>query len=365
MLPDDPKKWPNDPFELLGVEQDASEKEVKRAFFRLAKQFKPDQHPVEFQKIHDAYDLAKRMQSFPGQLAPRADDIGNDSLISSGRILEEIDQFKIPPARKRASETQDDWSTVSQPKGSASHGLDPAKLFWRYLSDGKFDEASLVTQNIENKLDQDAAEFSQYYIDRISDRRFGPAEAAKRLEHLLKYSVHPNYGYAALHFLTNELQCNPQLGEHAVITEYIENTTAFDRAAAVAKIRWQAIGAENPIRVVDDMRLLARNSKDHPAHWDQLLADAMEYTVWSWTPNCQNFNDEAWQMLSENQDGLADTVELLKLAAEQCHTPFPAWGKNEIGRLIPLARIGFPRWMAKDWQGICLLYTSPSPRDRG
>jgi hypothetical protein len=47
-LPDDPRRWPGDPFELLGVARGAVEIEIKRAYTRLIRRFKPEHHPEEF-----------------------------------------------------------------------------------------------------------------------------------------------------------------------------------------------------------------------------------------------------------------------------------------------------------------------------
>ena len=54
-LPEDPSRWPNDPFELLNLERSVDARTAKRAYFKLIRRFKPDRLPVEFQKIREAY----------------------------------------------------------------------------------------------------------------------------------------------------------------------------------------------------------------------------------------------------------------------------------------------------------------------
>ena len=46
------------PFETLGLESDADERTVKRAYAKLIKEFRPDSHPVEFARIREAYERA-------------------------------------------------------------------------------------------------------------------------------------------------------------------------------------------------------------------------------------------------------------------------------------------------------------------
>jgi hypothetical protein len=55
-LPDDPSDWPSDPFELLGVARGTSEPDIKRAYTRLIRRFKPEHHPDAFRRIREAYE---------------------------------------------------------------------------------------------------------------------------------------------------------------------------------------------------------------------------------------------------------------------------------------------------------------------
>jgi|GEM_PF-1591427 len=59
-LPDDLSQWPDDPYQLLGVQPGADERAIKKAYTRLIRQFKPEQAPDHFRRIRDAYERAKR-----------------------------------------------------------------------------------------------------------------------------------------------------------------------------------------------------------------------------------------------------------------------------------------------------------------
>jgi curved DNA-binding protein CbpA len=45
-----------DPREVLGVNQDAVEEEIRAAYVRQVKEHPPDRTPEEFERIRDAYD---------------------------------------------------------------------------------------------------------------------------------------------------------------------------------------------------------------------------------------------------------------------------------------------------------------------
>ncbi|MGQ2966720.1 MAG: TonB family protein [Methylophilus sp.] len=48
----------SDVYQILGIDSSADSKEIKRAYARLIKQFRPDTHPVEFGNIRQAYEIA-------------------------------------------------------------------------------------------------------------------------------------------------------------------------------------------------------------------------------------------------------------------------------------------------------------------
>ncbi|CAN5547282.1 hypothetical protein BH11PLA2_BH11PLA2_25470 [soil metagenome] len=61
-LPNDLKAWPADDFEILGVSRTAADDDIRRAYTRLIRRFKPEHFPEHFQRIREAYDTC-RMQS--------------------------------------------------------------------------------------------------------------------------------------------------------------------------------------------------------------------------------------------------------------------------------------------------------------
>jgi curved DNA-binding protein CbpA len=57
----------NDPYETLGLTQDAGEAEIRRRYLELVREFPPDRAPERFAAVHAAYealrDPARRLQA--------------------------------------------------------------------------------------------------------------------------------------------------------------------------------------------------------------------------------------------------------------------------------------------------------------
>jgi hypothetical protein len=72
-LPPDHSSWPNDPFRLLGVTPGVSARDLRKAYLRLIRSYKPEHSPVEFQKIRQAYETALALARHLGAPGDRTD----------------------------------------------------------------------------------------------------------------------------------------------------------------------------------------------------------------------------------------------------------------------------------------------------
>lgn len=73
-LPDDVSQWPDDPNELLGVVYGVSPRDLRRAYNRLIRIYKPEQFPEQFRRIREAYEHLLRIAELfaPHAEAPHA-----------------------------------------------------------------------------------------------------------------------------------------------------------------------------------------------------------------------------------------------------------------------------------------------------
>ena len=66
----------NDPHKLLGVPADATAEEVRRAYLRRIKVFKPDRDPVAFRRLRAAYETLSQRIAMLEQLGGTGEVIG-------------------------------------------------------------------------------------------------------------------------------------------------------------------------------------------------------------------------------------------------------------------------------------------------
>ncbi len=65
-------------YDILGLEPDASQAEIKKAYFKMVRQHSPESDPEQFQKIREAYEQLKKLQNkqelpvFPALTEPLA-----------------------------------------------------------------------------------------------------------------------------------------------------------------------------------------------------------------------------------------------------------------------------------------------------
>jgi hypothetical protein len=71
-LPEDLRRWPRDPYQVLGITSGCDPLEARKAYTRLIRQFKPEQFPEQFRLIREAYDAVKFHLQYFGQPATAA-----------------------------------------------------------------------------------------------------------------------------------------------------------------------------------------------------------------------------------------------------------------------------------------------------
>lgn len=109
-LPDDVRRWPSDPFKLLGVPRNVPPLELKRAYTRLIRAFKPEHAPEEFRRIRQAYEAARQITELHSafQQNPPPEPASESKRAAEAEIVREPTESAAPrrAARVKSLEEQ-------------------------------------------------------------------------------------------------------------------------------------------------------------------------------------------------------------------------------------------------------------------
>lgn len=101
---------PHDPQSFFGLSEDFDRKDLKRSYNRLLKQFKPEKHPTEFQRIREAYErLDQQLRYGRAELSPSSRTRQQDRWSDGGSSTRSSDRVSArrgtPPSTTRESAT--------------------------------------------------------------------------------------------------------------------------------------------------------------------------------------------------------------------------------------------------------------------
>lgn len=140
-LPDDLAHWPEDPNELLGVSFGVTPRELRRAYNRLIRIYKPEQFPEQFRRIREAYEQLLRIaewyaprieaadappadepQILPAPKEAAADDAA-EWTAGMPQPVEEVSQEELNPVRARQPEEElgDLWEEARAGRPAAAY----------------------------------------------------------------------------------------------------------------------------------------------------------------------------------------------------------------------------------------------------
>ncbi|HEX4147977.1 MAG TPA: J domain-containing protein [Pirellulales bacterium] len=261
-LPPELERWPADPYALLGVSWNVLPRDLKRAYTRLIRSYKPEQYPHHFRRLREAYEIVLRH----GQYASRAAEIDEPAV----PLIVRQDTPAEPPHKPeqvadrtaRAGETLDDlWEMAcsgleasAYERMRARHEAHPGhpdlccRLYWLLALNPQLDS----TREPEDWL---AAGI-------MASGLSGPLGELYR----------------------RELNANPSEATSDRCTRLLGAPATPGVLVALVEMRWRAAamrGDANPLVVADLERLRARIEAEDYEVWIGLLLTAIEHLQWS------------------------------------------------------------------------------------
>ena len=251
-LPDDPKRWPDDSFAILGVPRGAPEADIKRAYIRLIRRFKPEHHPDAFRKIREAYEDARSRTSWY-----RDDEAAEEAEPRPTAPVEDA-----PPAP----------------------ATDPATRAWTLAIDG--DHRTAYARLVE--LREQPSQPSEQSLRLYWLLAMLPGLDAERTRHdwLADALLHARLRNPAAELYRRELDADPAGALGPLYAKILSVPADENDVVPVGRWRLAAAGRHREFRAMAlDLSILQdRLATDHAAAWLGLLGTAGDWLV-GWSPN--------------------------------------------------------------------------------
>jgi hypothetical protein len=297
-LPDDPSQWPDDPHALLGVHPGVDPTELKRAYTKLIRRFKPEQAPEQFRRIREAYDR----------------------LLSYARFFQQFKPEFEATAPPDASMTPPPDSQPIAPR------TDPLAEAWQLAITGDPQAACQRLRGIHESSPGPEAAVRLYWLATL----FPELESERKpVEWLVGALRRSNLSGTARELFRRELLDHPRAAFHESIAGLWQVDAEAERIAELADWRWHAAALMQSWYVIQEdldlLRELIRRASE--TAWLRLLAAAADLLAWYPAGSAQQqiWNDclaeisGLEQFLAHDNGYIFDRVDLLKVIANDWH----------------------------------------------
>lgn len=262
-LPDDSDLWPADPFDILGVRPGADEKDVKRAYTRLVRRFKPEHAPDAFRKLREAYEVC---------------------LTRTGWYRDDEPEPEPEPIRLPRPEPPADAAPVATPEPERPRPapvIDPAERLWALAVEGRTREAYRGLADLA-AADPTRADLPLrlYWLLAVT-----PAVDPDRTRHdwLAAALTRSGLRDPAAELYRRELDADPVPALSGPYAAILSAPAPTDALLSVVRWRVAAAGRQgNRFAVESDLAAVrGRLVHDNEAAWLGLLLNAYDWLAWT------------------------------------------------------------------------------------
>ena len=275
-LPDDSSRWPENPFELLGVPPGVNERDLRRAYVRLIRIYKPEQFPEHFRRIREAYEAVRSYAKFHTAFETPAD---------SPTLSAESQPVGEPvPATPEAGNFNTPVAERPRPQSlrrSLEEELDEA---WNWAIEGDEAQAYARLLDLQNRYPERWETCLRLYCLLGAapdlDTRRTPCD-------FLAQALRQTGGSGPCHELYHrEIEDNPGEALTERFAEVLNTTTQPGLLATFVQWRWSAAVRQKRFEVIgDDLPgLRMRLAVDQEELWLRLLAFAADQLAWVSAP---------------------------------------------------------------------------------
>jgi hypothetical protein len=253
-LPDDPRNWPDDPFQLLGVEPPVSEHDLKRAYTRLIRRFKPEHHPEQFRRVREAYEAALARAKWFGFFPA------------------------LPPPAPPPSERAETFPVVEpEPETSRPAIVDPVEEAWKLaVADRQHEAYSGLIELDRVRPESPDLALRLYWLLAIQPA-LDPAHS--RHNWLLAALTRSRLSGPAIELYRRELEASPETGLFQPYTRLLEMDASGGNLLWIARQRLGVAGLKRSWAAIDvDLRILSnRAAQLDEVAWLSFLVGVMAH----------------------------------------------------------------------------------------
>ncbi|MEZ6058314.1 MAG: J domain-containing protein [Planctomycetaceae bacterium] len=254
-LSDDCRQWPSDPYAVLGVARGADLRTIRLAYSSLIKRFKPEHHPVEFEKIRLAYEDVQRIVQMFGE---------SEIVESSGTSDADFDP------------QSPDSTTVASP----SETVDEIEAVWKGALEGDRLTAWRRLSELAQQRPRDAVVVERMFWLLKVDPEMSVEQTPASL--LIDFLERQRLFCSIDSLLQEELRFVPEVTLTEQFTDFIRSHRDAFRVETLLDVRWRHAVDESMWNVVlEDLIHLERQWQidDRPLLL-RLLRRGVEVSIW-------------------------------------------------------------------------------------
>jgi hypothetical protein len=249
-LPDDVRRWPRDPYQLLGVNAQSDATEVRRAYSGLIRRFKPEHAPEQFRLIREAYDSVRRQLEYR-RLAAADGQLENLDATPSGQAVQE-----------------------------AAAGDNHLQIVWDMACNGREQEAYRELQALAQAAPDDSEPPALLYCLLLANPELDPAR--EPCDWLVAGMRNSDSRSLCRQFYRREILDRPEEALSDRFLRLLEGPVPIPRLVELLEWRWQAAQQIDQLDIItpDLNRLGRRIEREDAEAWMRLLLRAVDYLAW-------------------------------------------------------------------------------------
>jgi hypothetical protein len=343
-LPENLDEWPRDPFALLGVSPTISQRELKRIYTRLIRQYKPERMPEQFRRIREAYEVLLRFAAWNDARNLEAETAPETPSASPGldREASPVEKDTLQPGTgKPIGVPEEAWAQESLDHGPGPTLAETPERAWHLAMEGKLESAYQTLLKLRDKDSGKYALYARLYWLLLAQRDLDPER--RPLSWLLEGLARCSQYGPLLDLCTEELTDDPEQAFGPGFTALLERAGGALLVELLER-RWDAVARLErwDLASIDLASFRDRVCREDEVAWLRLALSLASKSFWAHPQDtdsvvrlCESqFNELAHLGLTHGD--MFDRAELLgQLAREAVEGGLIAWNRGKFAQSLP------------------------------